>query len=463
MTETVSGMSRGTNSKRSAKAKAATQGLAIERIFTTEGVHPYDEVTWERRDVVQQNWRTGETVFEQKGVEFPDFWSANASTIVTSKYFRGALGTDKREWSLKQLIDRVVKTYRAAGEEHGYFATEDDAEIFEHELTWMLLHQVFSFNSPVWFNVGTSSPQQVSACQPYNSLVSTPGGLVPIGQLVENNSVGTKVYDADGVTKIVATKANGVKDVLRIHTKAGHQLDVTADHLVWRSSGIGTGRFVEAGTLQVGDVLEWHRRVSAGESEITDREIAEAALAGWLQSDGFVGQYKGTNKSLTIEAMTVTDAELAWVTSALDRVFPHVHRHERTVETKDESLDCRRTCLYGDQLANFVERWDLRTRGTQMRVPDRLFTAPLPVVAAYLRSIFQAEGYVSRRDRSTMVAADMISEELIRGVQNLLLRFGIFSRVSFKTDARDDRHGCWSVRIQNSGDRRIFADEIVVR
>ena len=138
--------------------------MTIGRIYTTAGVHPYDEVTWERRDVVQQNWKTGETIFEQRGVEYPDFWSVNASTIVTTKYFRGAVDTDVREWSLKQLIDRVVKTYRAAGEEHGYFATSEDAEVFEHELTWALLHQVFSFNSPVWFNVGTSSPQQVSAC-----------------------------------------------------------------------------------------------------------------------------------------------------------------------------------------------------------------------------------------------------------------------------------------------------------
>ncbi|MET9274702.1 vitamin B12-dependent ribonucleotide reductase [Kribbella sp. NPDC003557] len=166
MTETVTGHSGST--KRSAAGfrgrKNAPAGLTIERVFSTEGVHPYDEVTWERRDVVQQNWKTGETVFEQRGVEFPDFWSVNASTIVTTKYFRGAVSHDNREWSLKQLLDRVVKTYRKAGEEHGYFTTPADAEVFEQELTWLLLHQYFSFNSPVWFNVGTSSPQQVSAC-----------------------------------------------------------------------------------------------------------------------------------------------------------------------------------------------------------------------------------------------------------------------------------------------------------
>jgi ribonucleoside-diphosphate reductase alpha chain len=139
-------------------------GLKIERVYTTAGVHPYDTVKWERRDVVQTNWKSGEVIFEQKGVEYPDFWSVNASTIVTTKYFRGALGAENREWSLKQVIDRVVLTYTKAGKENGYFATEQDAEIFEHELTHMLMHQIFSYNSPVWFNVGTNAPQQVSAC-----------------------------------------------------------------------------------------------------------------------------------------------------------------------------------------------------------------------------------------------------------------------------------------------------------
>ncbi len=140
------------------------RGLRVQRVFTTEGVHPYDAVTWERRDVVMTNWRDGSVNFEQRGVEFPDFWSINATNIVTSKYFRGAVGTAQRESSLRQLIDRVVQTYVRSAVANGYFATEADSVVFEHELTWMLLHQVFSFNSPVWFNVGTSSPQQVSAC-----------------------------------------------------------------------------------------------------------------------------------------------------------------------------------------------------------------------------------------------------------------------------------------------------------
>jgi ribonucleoside-diphosphate reductase alpha chain len=157
MTETSSGSTaRGSRGTR--------KGLTMQRIHTRDGVHPYDDVTWERRDVVMTNWRDGSVNFEQRGVEFPGFWSVNAANIVTTKYFRGAVGTPQREWSLKQLVDRVVGVYVAAGLKHGYFATPKDAEIFDHELKHALIHQVFSFNSPVWFNVGTASPAQVSAC-----------------------------------------------------------------------------------------------------------------------------------------------------------------------------------------------------------------------------------------------------------------------------------------------------------
>ncbi|WP_169984667.1 vitamin B12-dependent ribonucleotide reductase [Microbispora sp. H10836] len=161
MTETVSGTVSGTGGR---GGKRPRKGLKMKRVFTTPGVHPYDEVRWERRDVVMTNWRDGSVNFEQHGVEFPDFWSVNAANIVTTKYFRGAVGTPQRESSLKQLVDRVVGVYTRTGVEHGYFASEEDAEIFDHELKHALIHQIFSFNSPVWFNVGTRSPQQVSAC-----------------------------------------------------------------------------------------------------------------------------------------------------------------------------------------------------------------------------------------------------------------------------------------------------------
>jgi len=266
MTETASGSAR-------PGGKGARKGLTMRRIHTRAGVHPYDEVTWEHRDVVMTNWRDGSVNFEQRGVEFPDFWSVNAANIVTTKYFRGAVGTPRREHSLKQLVDRVVGVYVAAGREHGYFASGKDAEVFEHELTYALIHQVFSFNSPVWFNVGTASPQQVSACQPYDALVSTTAGLVPIGRLVEDDAVGTKVHDAHGTTRIVAVKANGVKEVLRLHTRAGYALDVTPDHLVWRARDLVVGEFTVAGFLRPGDSL-LHVEPDVGGS---DRRLVEVS------------------------------------------------------------------------------------------------------------------------------------------------------------------------------------------
>ncbi|MEU1901754.1 vitamin B12-dependent ribonucleotide reductase [Nocardiopsis dassonvillei] len=157
MTETTSGPA-------GRKGKGNRKGIRVRRVFTTPGTHPYDSLEWERRDVVMTNWRDGTVNFEQRGVEFPSSWSMNATQIVTSKYFRGAVGTPEREWSLKQLIDRVVGVYTETGREHGYFASAEDAEVFDHELKHALAHQLFSFNSPVWFNVGTSSKAQVSAC-----------------------------------------------------------------------------------------------------------------------------------------------------------------------------------------------------------------------------------------------------------------------------------------------------------
>jgi ribonucleoside-diphosphate reductase alpha chain len=138
-------------------------GLTMRRHHTRAGVHPFDEITWERRTAAITNTR-GETIFEQKGVEFPATWSQTATAVVVSKYFRGTLDTPERESSVRQLIGRVVGTIGQWGREGRYFATESDARVFEDELTWLLLNQRMAFNSPVWFNVGFEARPQCSAC-----------------------------------------------------------------------------------------------------------------------------------------------------------------------------------------------------------------------------------------------------------------------------------------------------------
>jgi ribonucleoside-diphosphate reductase alpha chain len=139
-----------------------SKGLAIERRFSHEGVHPFDEVEWEVRDAVIGNPES--PAFEQRGVEFPKSWSQNATNIVAQKYFRGQLGSEKRESSVKQMIGRVSGTISDWGREGGYFASAEDADAFEAELTAILLHQKAAFNSPVWFNVGWRENPQGSAC-----------------------------------------------------------------------------------------------------------------------------------------------------------------------------------------------------------------------------------------------------------------------------------------------------------
>jgi ribonucleoside-diphosphate reductase alpha chain len=133
------------------------QGLSIRRRFSTPGVNPFDEVEWESRTAAVGG-------FVQEDVEFPATWSQNATNIVAQKYFRGQLGNPAREHSVKQMIGRVAGTIAGWGRERGYFATDEDAQAFEDELTFILLHQMAAFNSPVWFNVGFEEHPQCSAC-----------------------------------------------------------------------------------------------------------------------------------------------------------------------------------------------------------------------------------------------------------------------------------------------------------
>jgi ribonucleoside-diphosphate reductase alpha chain len=141
------------------------EGLTFTRYFTTEGVHPFDQVEWETRDAVIPNFKEGGNAFEQRDVEFPLSWSQNATNIVAQKYFRGPLNTPQRESSVRQLVGRVVDTITGWGTKNRYFATDQDARVFAEELAHLLVNQKAAFNSPVWFNVGVpDTPQQCSAC-----------------------------------------------------------------------------------------------------------------------------------------------------------------------------------------------------------------------------------------------------------------------------------------------------------
>jgi ribonucleoside-diphosphate reductase alpha chain len=463
----------------------ATAGLGVRRFFTIPGRDPFDEIEWETRNALIPG-KDG-AVFEQKAVEFPKFWSQTATNIVAQKYFRGRMSSPEREQSVRQMVGRVVDTIGAWGREGGYFADEEEAETFEAELKAILVNQYAAFNSPVWFNVGFEEKPQCSACQPYDALISTPDGLVPIGELVENEQIGREVYDADGVTRVVAVKSNGLKPVRRVVLRNGSFIEATPDHVVKAVKERRTSpSWLCVDQLEPGMRLHLHphrARVAAPSlvaatpaataepqdepavSEASPALIAEAALAGWLQADGFVGQYEsGTNRSLTIEFQVANDDEYAWVMQNLDLALPHIHRHISEVTTEDESLSYRRIRLYGEVLREFVNDWELLNRGSDIRVPKRLWTASHDEIAAYLRSIFQADGFVtvqkSEGSERGRVAFAVISERWTEDVQLILNVLGIYSRRIRKQDPRPDRHDLHEVQISIGSERARFAELI---
>jgi len=165
---------------KAAKKETRTGGIEIDRYFTRAGVDVYDTCEWDVRTAAISS-ETGSSVFEQKDVEMPRFWSQMATNVVVSKYFRGHLNTPDRETSVRQLIGRVVRTITQWGREGGYFATEADGDTFRDELTHILLYQMASFNSPVWFNVGIEEKPQCSACF-INSVADTMDSILGLAK-----------------------------------------------------------------------------------------------------------------------------------------------------------------------------------------------------------------------------------------------------------------------------------------
>jgi ribonucleoside-diphosphate reductase alpha chain len=398
----------------------------------------------------------------------------------------------------RQVFRRLAGCWTYWGFKHGYFDGEEDARSFHDEIAYMLAAQMAAPNSPQWFNTGlhwaygTEGPPQghyfvdpamgevrasrsayarpqPHACQPYDALVSTPQGPVAIGEIVERNLVGQEVFDRDGVTRVVSVKSSGSKPVLRAVLANGNSVEATADHLIWAAPAdtpAGRGyQFVE-----LGEVVPGMRLAQRTNTEIRpngggdSREASEALLAGWLQGDGFVGQYQeGTNRSLTVEFMTCGEDEFEYLLPHVHRVFEGIHRHVRVQETRNPDSIIRRIRLYGEELRPFVERYGLMQRGLDMRVPEPVRTGGRDVSAAYLRALFQADGTVrehSGESDSFDVVLGTVSEMLMRDVQRLLANMGIYGRLSVGNDSREDRKPYWHLSIGYKGERRKFAESV---
>ena len=303
--------------------------MKISRRFTKPGQDVYTGVKWEKRTSRISN-PDGSVVFEMNDAEVPAQWSQLATDIMVSKYFRKAgvpladeAGRPVRdakgnvvtgpEKSARQVIHRLAGCWRWWGETHGYFDSAEDAQAFYDELAYMMLHQMCAPNSPQWFNTGLNfaygitgpaqghhycdpktgkllksddaySHPQPHACQPYNAPVSTPQGKVAIGKIVKENLVGLEVFDGrvgnGGVTRVVATKANGRRHVLRVILEGGTCVEATGDHLVYvkTSSGL-SGRWVRVDALERGMRLVKVSRPRPAEDRSARRQ-GRAAAAG---------------------------------------------------------------------------------------------------------------------------------------------------------------------------------------
>ena len=277
----------------------AEASVAPRRYFTIPGRDPFDEIEWELRHAHIPG-KDG-PAFEQKDVEFPKFWSQTATNIVAQKYFRGRMASPERERSVKQMIGRVVDTIGGWGREGGYFATDEEADTFEAELKAILVKQYASFNSPVWFNVGFEAKPQCSACQPWHALISTPEGMVPIGQLFEEDQVGREVYDASGVTRIVAVKANGLKEVFRVALRNGSFVEATGDHVVKAVRAEGADQeWLPVDQLQVTmRMLHYPLRVA----ELAVSGVGDDAVSSGLEWNGNFSE----EEIVSIESIGVRD------------------------------------------------------------------------------------------------------------------------------------------------------------
>ncbi len=288
-------------------------GLKIERHYTTPGVHPFDTVEWELRDAVIGDPEN--PVFEQRGVEFPKSWSQNATNIVAQKYFRGQMDSPERERSVKQMIGRVAGTIATWGRELGYFASEQDAEIFEHELTYILLHQVAAFNSPVWFNVGFEEQPQCSAC----FILSVEDTMESI---LEWNTHEGMIFRGGSGSGINLSNIRGSMEPLKKGGFASGPVSFMRGADAWAGTIKSGGKTRRAAKMVVLDID--HPNVAdfiwcKAKEEDKARALRDAGFDMSIDGEGFTSiQYQNANNSVRVtdEFMTAVEQGGKWHTRA---------------------------------------------------------------------------------------------------------------------------------------------------
>ncbi|MFL5873422.1 MAG: vitamin B12-dependent ribonucleotide reductase [Solirubrobacterales bacterium] len=292
-----------------ASPKNGLEGLSVERRFSTPGVHPFDQIEWEIRDAVIGNPES--PAFEQRGVEFPKSWSQNATNIVAQKYFRGQIGSPERESSVKQMIGRVAGTIAGWGCEGGYFASEEDADAFEMELTAILLNQKAAFNSPVWFNVGFEETPQCSAC----FILSVEDTMESI---LDWNTKEGKIFRGGSGSGINLSNIRGSMEQLKKGGTASGPVSFMRGADAWAGtikSGGKTRRAAKMVVLNVDHPDIEHFVTCKADEEKKAGALRDAGFDMSIDGDGFTSiQYQNANNSVRVtdEFMEALEAGEDW-------------------------------------------------------------------------------------------------------------------------------------------------------
>src|ERR671926_99390 len=269
--------------------------LAVRRLFTIEGRDPFDEIEWEIRDAFIPG--KDRPAFEQKNVEFPKFWSQTATNIVAQKYFRGRLGSPERESSVKQMIGRVAGTIADWGRDGGYFATPDDSDAFEAELTHILLHQKAAFNSPVWFNVGFEEHPQCSAC----FILSVEDTM---DSILDWNTKEGRIFRGGSGSGINLSKIRGSKEPLSKGGTASGPVSFMRGADAWAGTIKSGGKTRRAAKMVVLDVDHPDIRDFIWCKAREEDKAAALRDAGFdmsIDGDGFTSiQYQNANNSVRV-------------------------------------------------------------------------------------------------------------------------------------------------------------------
>lgn len=442
--------------------KNGKQKMTFQRVFTKDLDSPYDGLEWVLFDAEIKDFQTGDVVFRQEGVTFPSTFSQQAVNIVTEKYFYGQLGTDEREHDLRQLIDRVIDKIVDEGVKADYF-NKKNGRIYGDELKFMLSRQMFAFNSPVWFNIGTNMKQQSSACQPANALIDTPEGFVEMIDLVERFESGKKVqvFDKDGVADVVAVKRNGVKSVYRVETDQGFFIDATGDHLVWCSTEDGAD-FIQVDDIEI-DIhnLRWVRDAHSFSDDVSISP-QEAWLAGYLRFSSRIliedtPDHPVVDLSASVNIQQGSDSRRKLKASAQE-VFSNTITRDFTNDVYQRLAS--RSIRFEPQddsseIMGFIKKWNLVDKASEVLFPKQALTMSKAATVEFIAGVFDGCGIHMDSEETTWVRMSSMSFEFINGIQLLLSRLGIFSCVS---EWPYDGGNNYILSIHRSEDLKLFND-----